>query len=130
MLQSSKRLFVIKKSESYYQNILENVLHGSHKRVRSGITDVSTHNMHAEIKAWPKWRHAVGQLLSYNAVDYKPDLQVYLFKPYCSQRKDIALEVFKLYKIQPFEFVENFETEKLQIIDLLRNKCVYEDTLQ
>lgn len=112
-------------TESYYQKILENVLNGKHKRIPSGITDVTTEKIHAEIKCWPKWRHAIGQLMSYNVYEYRPDLRIYLFDSYCKKQKQVALNVFHHYSIMPFEF--QHDDFNLRIIDLTNNKCVYKN---
>jgi hypothetical protein len=120
----------VPQKEAYYQRILENVLKGSHKKIPSGITDVTTSTLHAEIKKWPKWRHAVGQLLSYNVFDEKPNLQIYLFNHYSPKAKLIALSVFQVYGIRPFEFVEDYEADKLKIMDLIKNKCIFEDSIK
>lgn len=128
LLNKSAKTFVPQK-EVYYQRILENVLQGSHKKIPSGITDITTPTLHAEVKTWPKWRHAVGQLLSYNVFDEKPNLQVYLFNDYSPKGKLIALGVFQVYGISPFEFVEDYDADKIKIMDLLRNKCIFEDSI-
>ena len=115
----------ISRPEAFYQKVLENVLKGTHKRIPSGVTDVTTLYSHAEIKKWPKWRHAIGQLLSYNATDKKPILQVYLFNQYSKNKKRIALDVFKAYDILPYEFIDYMDSDRVEIIDLLNEKCVY-----
>ena len=115
--------------EVRFQRILEHVLQGTHMKIRNGITDITTPHLHAEIKTWPKWRHAIGQLLAYNAYDSQPELQVYLFNQYSTERKIIALNVFKMYNIMPFEFVEDLDANKMKIIRLNDNKCIFKDDL-
>lgn len=68
-----------KKNESFYQMIVEKYLGGTHKKLKCGITDVSTDAIHAEIKNYDRSDVCVGQLLRYNREDPKERLQVYLF---------------------------------------------------
>jgi hypothetical protein len=121
----AKNIIIPKRHEIYYQEILENVLQGKHKVLPCGITDVTTHNTHAEIKKWNKYKEAVGQLLSYNTFDYKPNLQIYLFNKYLHTKKLNAIKVFNKYDITPFEFINDEDKGKLFIINLITNKCIY-----
>jgi hypothetical protein len=116
--------------EIYYQGILENVMLGTHKKLPCGITDITTHDTHAEIKKWNKWKEAIGQLLSYNTFDYKPNLQIYLFHNYLHTKKLNAIKVFNKYDITPFEFLCDEDKGKLLIINLLNNKCIFKDDLK
>jgi hypothetical protein len=113
------------RKEIYYQNIVEEVLQGKHKVLKSGITDVTTKDTHAEIKQWRKWKDAVGQLLSYNVYDSKPNLQVYLFNSYKHEKKLVAMKVFDHYNITPFEFIDDLYCGKLLLVDIKNNKCIY-----
>lgn len=110
-----------RKPEVYYQRILEKHLNGKHKKVDCGITDITTPTMHVEIKEWKKWKEAVGQLLSYNVCENKPYLRLYLFESYPSANKQIALNIFQKYNIQPYEFVEDNRCDMF-IRDLVSNE--------
>ena len=110
--------------EKYYQQIIEELLGGKHKILKSGITDVTNEDTHAEIKHWSKWKFLVGQLLSYNNCDCKPNLHAYMFGHYPEQNKMIALKVFEKYDIIPFEFINN--PGKLLLVNLITNKIIYE----
>jgi hypothetical protein len=112
--------------EKYYQEIIEELLCGKHKILKSGITDVTNEDTHAEIKHWSNWKFLVGQLLSYNNCDYKLNLHAYMFGNYSEQNKMIALDVFQKYGITPFEFVNNYDLGKLLIVNLITKKIVYE----
>ena len=75
----------LKRSEAYYQRMLEVILGGGHKMLDSGTTDITTDSFHAEIKKWSAWKHAVGQLLCYNADDPRDDKRIYLFGQRCNE---------------------------------------------
>jgi hypothetical protein len=115
------------KTEKHYQAILERVTGGTHKVLPSGITDITTTNMHGEIKQWRKWKHSLGQLLAYNACDWRPNLHVYLFDSYTKQKKKVALDIFCAYDIRPFEFLE--ERDKLYLIDIFDQKVIHKEQI-
>jgi hypothetical protein len=75
----------LKRSEAYYQRMLEVILGGGHKMLESGTTDITTACFHAEIKKWSAWKHAVGQLLCYNADDPRDVQRIYLFGARCNE---------------------------------------------
>ena len=75
-----------KNNESYYQKFLETLLNGTHKRLKCGITDITTDDFHAEIKNWSDWKEAVGQLICYNKHDPKNEMRLYLFGS-CNEKK-------------------------------------------
>lgn len=75
----------LKRSEAYYQRMLEVILGGGHKMLESGTTDITTASFHAEIKKWSAWKHAVGQLLCYNADDPRDVKRIYLFGARCNE---------------------------------------------
>ena len=85
--------------ETYYQTIITKKTGGSRKYLPCGITDVTTHNKHIEIKKWHNWKHSVAQLLSYNFYDNKPILEAHMFGEYPEQKKIIAKKVFEHYNI-------------------------------
>lgn len=114
-------------SEKHYQAILERVTGGTHKVLPSGITDITTADMHGEIKQWRKWKHSLGQLLAYNACDWRPNMNVYLFDKYTKQKKKTALNVFSAYDIRPFEFIE--ENDNLYLIDIFDHKVIHKENL-
>lgn len=120
----SSKIVNIENKEKYYQEIIEELLGGKHKILKSGITDVTNEDTHAEIKHWSKWKFLVGQLLAYNNCDCKPNLHAYMFGNYSEQNKIIALNVFEKYNIIPFEFIN--DPGKLLIVNLITKKIVYE----
>lgn len=50
--------------EEYYQFHLEFHFGASHLVCDTGITDITTDDMHIEIKNWKWWKEVIGQLLS------------------------------------------------------------------
>ena len=126
-MQDHMNQIIKPRSEIFYQRVLENVLQGKHKKLACGITDITTNTLHAEIKAWPKWKHAIGQLLVYDAFDNKNSLHVYLFNKYPIKKKDMAIKVFQKYNIHPYEFKEDIDSDKLEVFDFIKNKCIFKD---
>lgn len=114
-----------RKPEVYYQRLLENYLQAGHKKVAAGITDITTDDYHGEIKQWRKWKEAVGQLLSYNVCDQKPNLHIYLFDKYSQTNKSVAMRVFDAYGIMPYEFVEA-SPYTIKLVELRSRQCVHE----
>jgi hypothetical protein len=96
-----------KNNENYYQKFLETILSGSHKRLKCGITDITTELCHAEIKNWKDWKEAIGQLICYNKHDKKSEMRLYLF----GSCKDIKLKMIyedcKSFNINVYNIVNN-----------------------
>lgn len=109
--------------ESYYQKILENHLSGQHLTVGTGITDVSTDGIHAEIKIWRDYRQGIAQLLLYNAASKRDRLQLYLFGN-CTKtkHKQIVIDYVPTLNIEVYEFVH--DGKDVQIVDLRTGKCI------
>ena len=96
-----------KNNESYYQKFLETLLNGSHKRLKCGITDITTDDFHAEIKNWSDWKEAIGQLICYNKNDPKNEMRLYLFGS-CSEKKlDMIHEYSKSFNIIIYNILNN-----------------------
>ena len=112
-----------RKNENFYQLLLENYIGGTHKILSCGITDITTDTCHAEIKEWPSWKEAVGQLTCYNTVDPKETIEMYMFGKYKQSCKDEAIKVTTLCKINIYEFIDT--NEGISIISLENNKEVY-----
>lgn len=112
-----------KKSEHFYQLLLENMLNGTHKTLDSGITDVTTDCLHAEIKEWTNWKSAIGQLVCYNMSDPKEQLHAYFFG---KRPKDVntIFEIAAKCNIKPFEIV-HCEDDSSVIINDSKGECVY-----
>lgn len=92
-----------KKNEVVFQRMLEKLLGGGHKRLPSGVTDITTDEFHAEIKNWDGWKEAVGQLLVYNSDDERKELRLYFFGKEPGQKcKENVLRKLKHFKICPF----------------------------
>lgn len=90
-----------KRTEIFYQACIEKFLGGTHKRLKCGITDVTTDDTHAEIKNWDSWKSALGQLICYNGEDPKPNLQVFLFGT--PIKRKVVFETFANNNIHAYE---------------------------
>lgn len=99
-----------RKSEFFYQILLQNYIGGKHKRLKCGITDITTDSIHAEIKEWTTWKQAIGQLLCYNADDPKEELHVYLFgKQPDAKKVENIFHKYELHNIMPFVFIDDMD---------------------
>jgi hypothetical protein len=118
----NNRLLEKYRNEAYYQRIIEIFLGNSHEDliVRGslmGTTDISTPNLHGEIKTWKKWKYAMGQLIAYNTCNFRPKLNAYMFGRYEDAHKREASKIMKsngvtVYDIRDTEKgVEIFEYE-------------------
>jgi hypothetical protein len=97
----------VKKNEEFYQRIVEAYLGGTHMKVECGVTDVTTNDIHAEIKDWKEWKYALGQLIVYNVCEPRDRLQMYLFGNYLTTYKIKAINVLKTINVEVFEFYED-----------------------
>lgn len=81
-----------RQKEKIYQDILSKHFQAGHQKGLHGITDITTDNMHIEIKLWSMYKQAAGQLFFYNAANPKRDMRVYLFgdPPTGATKKRIA----------------------------------------
>jgi hypothetical protein len=109
--QLQQQVYFLKqnRTESFYQEIVEAYLQGSHKKLKHGVTDVTNDKVHAEIKRWECFMEAIGQLTYYNWMDPKDELHIYFFGR--SSAKDsnfiIDLLIGKGYKVHTFRDVED-----------------------
>jgi hypothetical protein len=94
-----------KKKEKFYQELLEQYLCGTHKRLECGITDVTTDTLHAEIKQWDCWKEALGQLMAYNIEDAKNELHAYMFGHYSDTCKKAATKVMVKAGIKVYDLI-------------------------
>lgn len=109
-----------KKTESFYQSALERFKFSgcTHQRLLCGITDITTDQLHAEIKVFSDWKEAVGQLLTYNQEMPRNQLHVYLFGQYNANCKKVAITALTNLNIQPFEI--KVINDQISITDLVR----------
>jgi hypothetical protein len=91
-------------AEIYYQKFLEKHLNGKHMKLSTGITDITTIDLHAEIKEWRCWRNAIAQILLYDRVERRDKLQLYFFGNYKEVKKKRVLK--DLLKLDVFEIFE------------------------
>ena len=96
-----------KRSEAFYQKLLEAHHQGSHCKTRCGVTDITTETMHAELKRWDCWKEALGQILSYQHAKNKEELRVYLFGKYTERCKQTAAEVFQSFNVSVYDCVDS-----------------------
>lgn len=106
------------KSEETYQRLLEKYRFpgATHTKLASGVTDITTETVHAEIKKYDCWKEAIGQLLAYNKNMPRSELHVYLFGKYSKICKQNAVEVFQEMKIKPYEVIVT--KDSFVIVDL------------
>lgn len=108
VLQSLKRELMFyknKRDEKFFQTLLEEHLGGKHKKLLTGVTDITTNKFHAEIKQWISWKAAIGQLIAYNIEDPKEEMRMYLFGKCTKKIRKVALETLSAAKICPYECV-------------------------
>lgn len=120
-LQLELQYYKNRKSEAFYQLMLESYMKGTHKTLTCGVTDVTTEDCHAEIKEWKCWKEAIGQLTVYNTIDPKPKLHMYMFGRYTQSHKERARDVAEKCGFDVFEFkdgddgsvyIENMSTQE------------------
>lgn len=107
-----------KRNEMYYQKFLEKYFSATHKKTKFGITDISTDTHHIEIKHWRQYKHALGQLLSYNEFDNK-QLSAYFYGSINQPQKSNIIQLFQNKNISIYEFVDTLDGIKIQtVLDL------------
>ena len=99
----------VKRKEAYYQDFLERQLGGQRLVIPGiGITDVTTDNMHCEIKSWIGYHQVPGQLSKYNLRAPRRRLCVYFFGPVPSARKiETIEELMQRHGIEMYSIDEN-----------------------
>jgi hypothetical protein len=90
------------KNEYFYQKLLEDIVKGEHKKLKCGITDITTDISHIEIKQWKSYMAGIGQLLCYNTEDPKEELYLYLFGKRTDKLKKLVLLHCEEFNIIPF----------------------------
>lgn len=122
------KLFMKKRKESFYQAIVEKHLNGKHKKLASGITDVTNENIHAEIKHWKYFKFALGQLQAYDDSDPKEELHAYFFGVATEEIKQVAFDSCMKRNIKVFTFIES--DEKADIIDYATKTVLFTFNIQ
>lgn len=112
-----------KKNEEFYQMIVEKHLGGTHKRLECGITDITTSNIHAEVKCWDRFNDVYGQLIRYNNEDPKDRLQVYMFGTTTKKIMKHAVAAMKSVNFEVYTFI-HYETH-VDIVKYETNEVVY-----
>lgn len=113
-----------KKNEDFYQYILEQHFNATHKKLKIGITDITTDDTHIEIKRWSCWREAYAQLLLYNSHDPKEKLHACFFGDFAQCAKDLAIEslrqqnivCFELHQTQDLVYMLNIDDNTKEIV--------------
>jgi hypothetical protein len=123
-----QRILQQNRNEAYYQNIIERYLGNTHENLcigdaLMGTTDISTPTLHAEIKSWKKWKHAMGQLMAYDACDSRTHCHAYLFGRYDEDHKKAATDIMKKYRISVFDCLDN--ENGVEIIEYETENTVY-----
>ena len=105
-IKEKYNLLMEKKHEIYYQRFLEKKLNATHKTTRYGTTDITTETEHIEIKHWKNYKHALGQLLSYNFQEDK-ELYAYFFGQTSEVKKNCIIELYKSKNVNIKELIEH-----------------------
>jgi hypothetical protein len=85
--------------EHFYQKKLEVYFGGKHAKTKHGIIDILTDDMIIEVKNWPSYKSALGQLQSY-ALDYpNKKLMVVFFGDYPDKKKSGVVELFQSFNM-------------------------------
>ena len=115
-----------KRQESFYQKLLENHYNATHKKLPSGITDITTDNMHAEVKNWECYKEAKGQLDFYNLDDPKEELHVYFFgnRSHKEDFKQRVCDTFNKYGIKVFDMVDR-EDGTVEVINYSTKETLF-----
>ena len=111
------------RNELFFQRIVETFLGGSHMTLSCGTTDVTTETTHAEIKRWPEWKSALGQIQSYNVACPRPRLHVYMFDNASNRTRREAIQTFHKCGIAAFTF--EMTTSVVEIVDAIRGNVVF-----
>ena len=101
-------------NEFFYQMLVEYLLKGHHKKLICGMTDVTNETCHAEIKDWSQYKHAIGQIMTYNIVDRKPSKEIYMFGDATEVIKNVVMSVTAGLNIHLFEFC-TYDLDKQQV---------------
>ena len=113
--------------ERHYQPLLSKFLNGDHMKINDRISDVTTSELHAEIKIWNNWSKAVQQLMYYNIFEPRSKLQVYLFGVYDETKKQEVFLNFTKANIEVYEFKQDkddiilIEFETKNVIKVWKN---------
>jgi hypothetical protein len=103
------------RKEQYYQKFLEKELGATHKRTVHGITDITTQDEHIEIKHWKNYKHALGQLLSYNHNDTKR-VCAYFYGEIDENKKNEVVELFKSNSVSIKQFIQYDTYTKIETV--------------
>jgi hypothetical protein len=106
-LQLELQYYKNRKNEGFYQQLLESHFGATHKKLACGITDITTLDMHGEIKEWKCWKEALGQLIAYQTEDQKERLCVFLFGKYPESCKNTATKVFQANNIKVYDCIDS-----------------------
>lgn len=112
--------------EDFYQAILERHLGGAHKTLPLGTTDISTDVLHAEIKVWDCYKEGVGQLITYQLLDPKDELHLYLFgKAYTRNYARLMAQAYAFVNIQLFSLHLDEEGTYVVCKDVLNDQVAW-----
>lgn len=104
--------------EKIYQTLIESIVDGKQQHLQCGITDITSDEMHVEIKEWDAWKSGIGQLLSYNDNLPRDHLFMFLFGRCDEDKKSVvAKTAWRIGKIECFDL--QFEDCALVIKRLL-----------
>lgn len=122
-LRLELQYFKNKKSEKFFQLILEEYLCGTHCKVDCGVTDITTEDSHCEIKEWHYWKHALGQLVAYSKSSSKKKLKMFCFGKCKDKMKETALDICLKSEILLYDIIVN--NNKVDVLDMQNRSIIY-----
>lgn len=122
-LRNENLKYKTKRTEEFYQVVVENWLQSSHVQLGIGVSDVTTEDTHVEIKDWKSWKHAAGQLRAYHNDSPKENLFLCLYGPYDKVAKQKAIANVKKDGVRCFDFVD--VDRKVIVVDSDTQEEVY-----
>jgi|APGre2960657404_1045060.scaffolds.fasta_scaffold24849_2 hypothetical protein len=108
-----------KSQEQIFQKSLEVYYGCSHSKCIYGITDITTHDSHIEIKEWCCWKAALGQLLAYQIKISKPKLKMYLFgKRFKKQMETEMVSDLERFGVSVYHLTLDVQNDDIHVIDV------------
>ena len=108
---------------AYYQKLLEIYFNAGHKKVKCGVTDITTETAHIEIEKWDYWTKCIGELLVYNISCPKESLQAHFFSDFEEESKKDAIKILSSLNIKSFEIRD--KGDNVDIICLETNNIIH-----
>lgn len=111
-----------KRNEDYFQKLLETHYDCTHMKYSTGVTDLTRHDFHGEIKVWKDWKMVIGQLLTANLHMKRKKLCAYLFGAYTKASKERAVKDLKQFGIDAYDLLET--EDEITMVNMDTNESV------